>query len=209
MLKSPKPMKTIFLTLFLILLFSMKLDCFGQSASVVTTESINNVINSTKKKYSKIDDESIKVKYEIENLKEKINSLNNMVTYGIGFFALFLAVGSGFSIWGFIKSEKRSSEIHQLAIESSHTSKERENKIFDASQKTLSLVNDTLQLAYDASKRASKSLENRLKKTMECLNKDSLEIIEQSQAFYDDKNLTIDKDICSEIHRIGRKIEGL
>ena len=54
MLKSPKPMKTIFLTLFLILLFSMKLDCFGQSASVVTTESINNVINSTKKKYSKI-----------------------------------------------------------------------------------------------------------------------------------------------------------
>lgn len=66
-----------------------------------------------------------------------------------------------------------------------------------------------LSLATDASKRASKSLENRLIKTMESLNKDSLEIIVQSQAFYDDKNLTTDNNIRSEIHRICRKIEGL
>ena len=209
MLKPPKPMKNYFLILFFILLFSMTLDCFGLSDSMVTTEGVNNVINSTKKKHPKIDDESIKMKYEIENLKEKINSLNNIFNYAIGFFALFLALGSGFSIWGFIRSEKRSSEIHQLTIESNQTSKERENKIFEESQRTLSLVNETLSLATDASKRASKSLENRLIKTMESLNKDSLEIIELSQAFYDDKNLTTDKDICSEIHRIGRKIEGL
>ena len=141
-----------------------------------------------------------KLENEVQTLKEILDSYNWQLNIILWFFAILLSLGTGFSIFGFIKNEKRETQVHKLAIESFYENKssasevrERENKIFTESQKTLSLVNETLTLATEASRRASKSLENRLISSMDKLEKESKEVIERSQAFDDDKNLTTNK----------------
>lgn len=153
---------------------------------------------------------------EIDKIKATQDGYNSMVNITLIGLGTLLTIGTGFSIVGFIKTEKRESTSFRLTLESvqeakaaSFESKENENRILAESQKTLSLVNETLTLATEASKRASKSLETRLRRSILNLENDSKEVVEYSGAFEDDKNLTTDKSKCSDIHRIGRKIEGI
>lgn len=157
-----------------------------------------------------------KIENDLDKLKTQLDSYESGLNKTLLLFTILITVGAAVSIWSQFKSEKRESKSFKLSLESFEQSKAdsisnkiRENSIFEESQKTLTLVNETLLLATEASKRASKSLENRLRSTLDNLEKESLRIIEKSRAFIDDKNLTTDSDICAEIHRVGRKIEGL
>lgn len=166
---------------------------------------------------------SVEMHNDIQHLKDALTSLRNQVEsqnkvvyYIVGLFTLFSFFGAGFTILSYRSNERkaesaeaRAAEIHTLTLGNDKSSQERANIIFEESQRTLALVNDILELAEKTSRRASKSLETRLQKSMEIYDGESMEIIEKSQAYDDDKNLTTDKDICSEIHRVGRKIEGL
>lgn len=161
---------------------------------------------------SQIDNHQIEIE-KLKTIQDVYDKKVNLLLIGL---ALLLTLGTGFSVFGFIRAENRETKAFKLTLESvqeskqaSIESKDRENKILAESQKTLSLVNDTLTLATEASKRASKSLEIRLRKSILKLEADSKEVIEYSGAFEDDKNLTTDKAKCSDIHRLGRKIEGI
>ncbi len=176
-----------------------------------------NLLDSNNRRLVSIDESKIwTMENQIVNLSESLEDTKNLLNIILGFLAVFLAFSSGVSFFGFYKAEKRESQLHNYTVDAILSSRagadeanRRENVIFTESQRTLSLVNDTLTLATDASRRASKSLELRLIKTLNDLERSSKSIVEKSLAFDDDKNLTIDKDVCSEIHRIGRKIEGL
>ena len=153
---------------------------------------------------------------EIEKLKSAQESYDKRVNFLIIILTLLLALGTGFSIAGFIRAEIRETKAFKMTLEnaqeakqSNNESKLRENIIFAESQKTLQLVNETLTLSTEASRRASKSFETRLKKAIETFENNSRTIIDDSGAYEDDKNLTTNKDICSDIHRVGRKIEGI
>ncbi len=157
-----------------------------------------------------------KINHDLDTVRSQLDNYLLLLNGALILFTVFIAVGSGFSIFSLVKNENRDSKAFKVAMESHEQNKtdsailkSRENSIFQESQRTLTLVNETLTLATEASKRASKSLENRLRNNLDKLEKTSLKVVQDSQAFVDDKNLTTDSDICSEIHRIGRKIEGL
>lgn len=201
--------------IIIIILISFSAYCKEPNDSINKNEFSNQIekITSQTNEYAfKV----LKLENEIESLNKILESYNYRLNLILAFFAVLLTLGTGFSIFGFIRNEKRESQVHKLAIGSfqenrSNVSEARkkENEIFTESQRTLALVNDTLSLATDASRRASKSLENRFRSSINKLEGESRYVIESSKAYDDDKNLTTDKDTCTEIHRIGRKIEGL
>jgi tetratricopeptide (TPR) repeat protein len=200
------PLKLLFLVCCLLFLPEI---IYCQSLSTSDSSNFQMFILEQKRNNAETNNQLARLDDRSEHYDKKVNALLTVL-------AILLALGTGFSIFGFIKSEMRESKSYKMALQDAVHNKEaiadpgsRENLVFTQSQRTLTLVNETLSLATEASKRASKSLETRLKKTMDDLEDDSREILDSSQAFDDDKNLTIDKDICSEIHRIGRKIEGL
>ncbi|TAL24322.1 MAG: hypothetical protein EPN94_07535 [Nitrospirae bacterium] len=189
--------------------------CFGQNSAKDTS---TNVPKKMIIQHDTTSNDNInhRLELEIEKLKSAQENYDKKVNLLILILTVLLVLGTLSSIVGFIRAERRETKAFNLVIENAQDAKQssldlkqRENLIFTESQKTLTLVNETLTLSTEASRRASKSLELRLKKSMGSLENDSRRIIEESGAYEDDKNLTTNKNICSEIHRVGRKLEGL
>lgn len=70
-------------------------------------------------------------------------------------------------------------------------------------------MNETLGLAKEASARASKSLANRLGRTAKDLEKQAGHLIEEVEAYKEDKNLVAKHDRTSRVHSLGSKIKAL
>jgi tetratricopeptide (TPR) repeat protein len=80
---------------------------------------------------------------------------------------VFVLLGGGFLVGlvTTVRSDSRSTELHHLAIAGESAVQDRAEQVhttfLDASQKTIALVNQTLQLAKDASQRADEAAELR------------------------------------------------
>ena len=203
-------MKKLFL---LIVIIFITTSCFGQNGG---KDSVVNVPSKTINQNYNRPNDNINYLLEIEKLKSAQENYDKRVNFVIIILTILLAFGTGFSIAGFIRAEIRETKAFKMTLEnaqeakqSSNDSKKRENTVFEDSHKIMTLVNATLTMANEASKRASKSFETRLNKAIEAYEKNSRIIIEDSGAYEDDKNLTTNKVICSDIHRVGRKIEGI
>lgn len=209
--------------LFLILLNSSLIVLFIIKVSLAQ-DTLKTTINPNSKQQNiQLQPDTIELHNEIKQLKDdvkllrdQVNSQQNLVYYVVALFTLFSFFGGVMTFLSYRNNERRAqnteeraAEIHSLTINNDKSAQERTNKIFEESQKTLTLVNETLFLAAEASRRAYKSLETKLVNTMNEREREARNIIETSRAYEDDKNLTTDKDVCSEIHLTGRKIEGL
>jgi tetratricopeptide (TPR) repeat protein len=137
----------------------------------------------------------------LESSAERTNQVYILLAILVGMF--------GFSAVAWFKSEHRATESYKLAMIGERASQSRDISIFEQSQRTLTLVNETLELAKEASARASKSLENRLRKTSHELEKQCIDLIEDVEAFKNDKNLVSNRETTSRIHSLGLKIKAL
>lgn len=103
----------------------------------------------------------------------------------------------------------RQDELYNFALTKDKEATERDRSIFGQSTQTLTLVNQTLELARDASERASKSLEIKLNKKHTELEQESLELIEESRAFKNFKVLVEDSNYRSNLLTLALEIAGL
>jgi len=202
-------MKTILCATTLLLLI-----CFCDSVALgqpVKTNAVSqNSANTFQSNSSTIDPQSVSDliqndKWLNKEVEDNAKSIDRLYTFIIVFFTVIFGVGTLTSIFGFIKAERRADESHGWE----RSAQGREESIFKQSQQTLTLVNETLGLAKEASARASKSLENKLKKSVKEYEKNSLKLIEESGAFEDDRRLVRQKETMSKIHGLGNKIKGL
>jgi hypothetical protein len=171
---------------------------------------------------------------EIEGLRSDYRSLSDRLeAQGRNadrlfiFITILFAIGGFTSIFGWMKTERRAteahvlmvsgeralqeraSETHGLMMRSERVSQERDESIFTQSQRTLTLVNATLELAKEASARASRSLANRLKKSSRELDAQCSTLLKDVEAFKEDKNVVADNDTTSRIHNLGIKVKAL
>lgn len=203
-------MKILFLLTVIIFITT---SCFGQNRG---KDSVVNVPSKTIIQNHNRPNDNINYLLEIEKLKSAQENYDKKINIVIIILTILLALGTGFSIAGFIRAESRETKAFKMTLEnaqeakqSRNDSKERENTVFEDSHKIMTLVNETLTMANESTMRASKSFETRLNKAIVDYEKNSRIIIEDSGAYEDDKNLTTNKVICSDIHRVGRKIEGI
>lgn len=77
---------------------------------------------------------------ELAELKAKFDTAATGIVIGAAIFTLIFSLGTGFSIYGFIRSEKRATEAHDFAVLNARKTEERAAQIFDlaiTSEKTL------------------------------------------------------------------------
>jgi hypothetical protein len=103
--------------------------------------------------------------------------------------------------------DTRSNELYKMFLEDRKKNEQAEE--IKTTETTIALVNRTLELAVQASERSARSLQIRLENILDSIETESIKLVENSGAFEDDKNLTLKREIQTEIHRIANKIEGL
>lgn len=94
-----------------------------------------------------------------------------------------IVVGGGFVI-GFvpvIRAERRSGQLHELTVQGETAAQARteqtHSRLLESSQKTLNLVNDTLELATQSSQRATQTMTLRAQQNVQRLDADAREIL--------------------------------
>lgn len=149
---------------------------------------------------------------EIDSLSKRVDDLSNLLHFSLAFFAFIITLGSGVSLFGFIRAESRAREAHLLSMAGELGTQSRAHEMhssfIDSSKNTLDLVNATLQLAKDASYRAAQAVQERAKSTLIDLDKQAKELI-QSLPHEDARLLSRDPNIRSKVISLANKIDGL
>lgn len=166
---------------------------------------------------------------EIAALKARLETITTLLGAGGTFFALLLSLGTGFSIYGFIRSEKRATQAHEFALTSARKSEERAIQAFNLSisgetaaqnraadihlaflsesKETLGLVNDTLTLAKEASERAAKMIEKKARTTLGALDKESKRLLGSIEP-HKDRALIEKPERRSDLRSLAHKINN-
>jgi cbb3-type cytochrome oxidase subunit 3 len=105
--------------------------------------------------------------------------------------------------------QARQDELYNLSLTREKESSERDKRIFAQSTDTLVLVNETLSLAKDASERASKSLEVKLDRRHDELEREAIDLIDESKAYRNYKVLVEDSNFRSNLQTLALEIAGL
>lgn len=194
--------------IFLLVIFT--LTSYSQDSSKVKlNEKENSTIHELQRNINTLKDKQ-------ENNIELINTILTVL-------GVFLAIGFGSSLIYSVRSEIKNSKLFNDYKTDRDNQEQRSNELYkmflqdrqdekntiETTERTIALVNRTLELAVQASERSAKSLQIRLKNILEQIEKESNNLIKKCNAFDDDKNLTAKKQTQNEIHRIGNKIEGL
>lgn len=144
---------------------------------------------------------------ELAILRERVESLSR-VGQMLAVLATVLTIPSLFVLY---RSERRSQEAHSLGMSGEGASQQRAAEvhaaIFEASKNTLNLVNETLQLAKDASARAAEAVLKKARQNLVDLNQEARELLESAPAG-DDRFLVTDLAKRSELRSIARRIAG-
>ena len=208
-------------------------ETFSQTQSSTPTpasseaQKIDSLIQQQQQLIERLD----KKDAEIAELKARYESTTSSVVFFAGVFGTLLTtlltIGTGFSIYGFIRSEKRATEAHSFSLSSARDAENRAAAAFslsltgetdnqkrasqvhesflEGSKKTLELVNDTLTLAKEASERAAKMIEQRAKESVDELDRRSQFLLSSVPA-QDDRALIADPASRSKLRTVAHEI---
>lgn len=166
---------------------------------------------------------------EIAGLKAQIDASLTMPRDVAVILALILTLGTGVSLIGWFKSDRRAAEAHKYTLESAKQSDQRTVQSFslavagesaaqnraaevhetflEGSKQTLDLVNATLELAKEASERAAKFIERKARAMVEDLDSESRRLLANVPK-QDDRALIADPDRRSKLRSVAQKITG-
>jgi hypothetical protein len=144
---------------------------------------------------------------------EKLESLEYPILAPIAVLVGVLALGGGLGIVFSIRDQRRISQMHELTVAGEVSSQRRTEQSYgsflEQSQTTISLVNDTLRLAQEASEREARGIENKAKAR-------TAEIEERAEALMlglfsseDFERLLDNQDARHELEQIGKELGGL
>lgn len=144
---------------------------------------------------------------ELARLHERVENLSRL-GQAAALLATLLTIPSLVVLY---RSERRSQEAHTIGIGGEVASQQRAAEvhaaIFEASKNTLNLVNETLQLAKDASARAAEAVLKKARQTLGELDELARGLLESAPAG-DDRFLVTDLEKRSELRSIARRIAG-
>jgi tetratricopeptide (TPR) repeat protein len=158
---------------------------------------------------------------QIDVLRRQQDNLDRYIDLALLPLAVLTAVlgaGGAVGIVLSFRNETRSGQIHDLQVagESAQQARTEESHavLLDASQKTLTLVNETLELARDASERASKALSERARRLLREISEDASTLFER--ALYSDgfktqfyRTVTEDAHARNEILDLSQRLASI
>ena len=209
-----KPTKHILQIILLASLMLVGQISFGQTDTTkvkanVQIEGLNKEIKEDAEKIKQLTEAVQDLKTQNAVLTKSLDTLTIFFFIFGSIISIILIISTITSLISWNTDRKRSSETYSLALQKEKESSERDRSIFSQSTDTLTLVNQTLDLAREASKRASKSLENRLNKTHNELEQEASDLIEESKADKNSKVLVENSTYRSNLLTLALEITGL
>lgn len=147
---------------------------------------------------------------------EKNNTISSVILAPIAVLVGILALGGSLGIVFSVRDQRRVSQLHELTVSGEVLSQRRAEQsfasFFEQSQTTLSLVNDTLELAKDANERATQSMDRRAKEQVAAIGEKGDELLQQLFRDGDFEEIAYTPEYRNAVHAIGdelRAVEGL
>jgi len=146
---------------------------------------------------------------DLEDSEENFDRILIPVTVLIG----ILALGGGLGIVFSIRDQRRVSQLHELTVTGEVSSQRRSEQSYasflEQSQTTLSLVNDTLELAKEATDRATKSVEEETERQRDAIEERAQRLMLGVFNSNEFELIVVDEDRREELHAIGREVRAL
>lgn len=153
---------------------------------------------------------------EINSLSDEVDELHTVTTVILAPIAVLvgiLALGGSLGIVFSVRDQRRVSQIHEMTVGSEVLSQRRTEQsyasFFEQSQTTLALVNDTLELAKEATDRAAKSMEQKAKAQVNAIEERSEDLMQRVFKQADFEMLVYEPGYRGELHAIGEELRSL
>jgi len=210
-----QPTRILLMIFFLTILIFVITFSFAQEVTTNIIEDQNieelqkNVKDEDTDKIEKLTEDVQYLKTQNAVLSKSLGTLNIFFSIFGGLISIILIFGAITSGISWNTNRKMSNETYSLAIKKEQESSERDRDIFSQSMVTLTLVNQTLELAKDASERAYKATYDKLNKKHKALEKEARELLEESKADENFKVLVENSTVRSNLLALASVIMSL
>ncbi|HEX6753358.1 MAG TPA: hypothetical protein VF093_07220 [Solirubrobacterales bacterium] len=150
---------------------------------------------------------------ELDEDLEKSERNFERIFLPVSFLIGILALGGGLGVVFSIRDQRRVSQLHELTVTGEVSSQRRSEQSYASflaqSQTTLSLVNDTLELAKEATDRAAKSVAEKAKLRVDAIEERAQRLMLDVFATREFELVVEDPDRRAELHAIGDELRVL
>lgn len=151
----------------------------------------------------------IRLEQEQENQRELVIILLTPLALLVG----LLTAGGVAGLITSVRTENRNSQLHALVVAGESASQARSEQVhasfLDSSQKTLGLVNDTLELAKDASERAVTTMSDKARRRLEALDRRAQEVVRRARLLENPKRIVEEAELTSPIMAIAGELQAI
>jgi len=158
---------------------------------------------------AQIQEELKDVQQQNDNMESYFELLMVPVTILVG----LLAAGGALGLVTSFRAERRQGELHRLGVAGETASQERAGMshlaFLTGSQETLTLVNDTLLLAKQASERAAEAVEEKANERIHDLDHEVRELLSEAHDAHDFKAIVRDPYLREKITDIAHSLWGI
>lgn len=163
------------------------------------------VIGQVDELADQVDDLSI----EVEGIEKFVNALLTP----IAILATILAAGGALGVVFSVREQRRAGQLHELTVGGEIASQRRSEQSYgsflEQSQTTLSLVNDTLQLAKEANDRAAQSMESKVQSRIDAIEERAQSLMLDVFGEREFELIVNDHRRRDELHDIASEVRSL
>ncbi len=166
----------------------------------------------TAKEIEKLTGRVNELSYKLADTRTTNDEFDNRILTPVAILVSILAAGGALGIVFSVRDQRRQSQLHGLAVSSEVTAQRRTEESYSSflgeSQKTLTLVNDTLRLAKEASDREARSMDLKAKSNLNAIEADAEDLV--LQVIETDYEEIVDKpDYRTRVHSIAGRLASL
>jgi tetratricopeptide (TPR) repeat protein len=147
-----------------------------------------------------------------EDLEDSERNLDRIL-FPVSLLLGILALGGGLGVVFSIRDQRRVSQLHELTVTGEVSSQRRSEQSYasflEQSQTTLSLVNDTLELAKEATDRAAKSVEGKAKLRVDAIEERAQRLMLDVFTSREFEVVVEDQTRRDELEAIGDELRAL
>jgi hypothetical protein len=155
----------------------------GAAGLAVPAIAATQAPQSTAKEIEKLTGRVNELSYKLNDTRTTNDEFDNRILTPVAILVSILAAGGALGIVFSVRDQRRQSQLHGLAVSSEVTAQRRTEESYSSflgeSQKTLTLVNDTLRLAKEASDREARSMDLKAKSNLDAIEAEAEDLVLQ------------------------------
>jgi tetratricopeptide (TPR) repeat protein len=150
---------------------------------------------------------------EVASDSEKTQMIENVILTPVALLVSILAAGGILGVVYSVRDQRRSSQLHELTVSGEIASQRRSEQSYgsflEQSQTTLSLVNDTLELAKEATDRAAHSMELKAQSRVDAIEERAQKLMLDVFGEREFELIINDPNRRDELHSIAADLRSL